>query len=123
MQNCDASVSEVIDDLGVVNWARVADGNSLRSQKWCTRARVLRLRMPTRFRSSACSAQDDKARKAESTSSNDQRLTTSNYGVGGDGLPITSPVTTMSTRRLSWRPAAVLLSATGSALPIPVAVT
>src|ERR1039458_2843338 len=38
-------------------------------------------------------------------------------------FPITSPETTMSTRRLSLRPAAVLLSATGSAFPKPSATT
>jgi hypothetical protein len=44
----------------------------------------------------------------------------------GDSMfrfPITSPETTMSTRRLSLRPAAVLLSATGSAFPKPSATT
>src|SRR5689334_372223 len=38
-------------------------------------------------------------------------------------FPITSPETTISTRRLSLRPAAVLLLATGSALPRPRATT
>src|SRR5579859_69399 len=38
-------------------------------------------------------------------------------------VPMTSPETTISTRRFNLRPAAVLLSATGSALPSPTAVT
>lgn len=50
------------------------------------------------------------------------------WGLTDDGdsrlsFPITSPETTMSTRRLSLRPAAVLLSATGSAFPKPCATT
>jgi len=55
------------------------------------------------------------------------------YGFAGPGIgsidgvgacvPITSPETTISTRRLSARPAAVLLSATGLALPSPTADT
>jgi hypothetical protein len=42
------------------------------------------------------------------------------YGFTGAWEPITSPETTISTRRFNWRPAAVPLSATGSALPSPV---
>ena len=34
-------------------------------------------------------------------------------------LPMASPLTTISTRRLRWRPSAVALVATGSALPSP----
>ena len=44
------------------------------------------------------------------------------FGYGFACEPITSPETTISTRRFSWRPEAVLLSATGSALPSPTAV-
>src|ERR1051326_5044220 len=100
MENCDVRRREVIDDLGVVNGLDFG-GNSSRSRNGWKGAC-----MPIRLRSSACFARDDRMRMP-------------NYGVVGDGLPITSPVTTMSTRRLSWRPAAVLLSATGSALPRP----
>lgn len=39
------------------------------------------------------------------------------------GVPITSPETTSSTRRLRWRPAAVPLLATDIVLPKPLAVT
>ena len=99
---------EVIDDLGVVNGLDFG-GNSL--QAVAIEACMGSLDcMPIRLRSSACFARDNRMRMP-------------NYGMVGDGLPITSPVTTMSTRRLSWRPAAVLLSATGSALPRPRAVT
>src|ERR1700722_8088564 len=56
----------------------------------------------------------------------------SDYCGGGGGVevapgviwvPITSPETIISTRRFSFLPAAVLLSATGSALPSPRAIT
>src|SRR5580704_13401425 len=56
----------------------------------------------------------------------------SDYCGGGGGVevapgviwvPITSPDTIISTRRFSFLPAAVLLSATGSALPSPRAIT
>jgi len=45
------------------------------------------------------------------------------WGLAGKRLPITSPDTIISTRRFNCRPAAVLLSATGSAFPIPRAST
>src|SRR5882672_2533480 len=42
---------------------------------------------------------------------------------GPTWVPITSPETIISTRRFSFRPAAVLLSATGFPLPKPRAIT